>query len=45
MNYELSERERGLIKASCKAFIDLIKQSGKGKELVAEYEALFKKLG
>lgn len=44
MNYELDERDRGLIMASMKATIDLIKQGKKGSELIPEYEKLLIRL-
>jgi hypothetical protein len=44
MNYELSDREWGLVRASVMMTINICKQSNKSHELRHEYEELMKKM-
>jgi len=44
MNYELNNREWGLVRASVKMTIHLLGQSNKNHELRHEYEELMKKM-
>jgi len=44
MNYELSDRECGFVRASVKMTIHLLEQSNKDHELRHEYEELMKKM-
>ena len=44
MNYELSNREWGLVRASVMMTINICKQSNKSHELRHEYEELMKKI-
>jgi hypothetical protein len=44
MNYELSNREWALVRASVKMTLHLLERSNKRHELRHEYEALMKKL-
>lgn len=43
--YELSERDRGLIRASIRMTINVLLESRKNLELRREYKDLMKKLG